>query len=100
MRFPANAVEALVRRNEVVRVIDNLSTGRKENLATIRDKVDFQQADIRELDSIRPHFAGVDYVIHLAALASVARSMENPVETTLVNLNGTLHVLLPHATHT
>src|ERR1039457_6100996 len=87
-------VEELVRRGESVRVIDNLSTGHEENLAGFRSQIDFRQADIRGLESIRPLFAGVDYVIHLAAVASVTRSMEDPVETTLVNINGTLHVLL------
>jgi nucleoside-diphosphate-sugar epimerase len=90
----SHIVEALIQRGESVRVLDNLSTGHEENLATVRGKIDFRRADIRDLESIRPLFAGVDYVIHLAALASVARSMEDPVETTLVNLNGTLHVLL------
>lgn len=90
----SHIVEELIRRGESVRVLDNLSTGHEENLSAVRDEIDFRQADIRDLESIRPLFAGVDYVIHLAALASVARSMENPVETTLVNLNGTLHVLL------
>jgi nucleoside-diphosphate-sugar epimerase len=87
-------VEELIRRGESVRILDNLSTGHEENLAAVQGKIDFRKADIRDLESIRPIFAGVDYVIHLAALASVARSMEDPVETTLVNLNGTLHVLL------
>lgn len=87
-------VEELVRRGESVRVLDNLASGHEENLAGVRDKIDFRRADIRDLEAIRPLFAGVDYVIHLAALASVVRSMEDPVETTLVNLNGTLHVLL------
>lgn len=90
----SHMVEELVRRGESVRVLDNLSTGHEENLAPVRARVDFRRADIRDPESIRPLFAGVDYVIHLAALASVARSMEDPVETTLVNLNGTLHVLL------
>jgi nucleoside-diphosphate-sugar epimerase len=90
----SHMVEELIRQGESVRVLDNLSTGHIENLASVRGKIDFHQADIRDCDSIRPLFAGVDYVIHLAALASVPRSMEDPVETTLVNLNGTLHVLL------
>jgi nucleoside-diphosphate-sugar epimerase len=90
----SHIVEELVQRGESVRILDNLSTGHEENLATVRGEIDFRQADIRDLASIRPLFAGVDYVIHLAALASVVRSMEDPVETTLVNLNGTLHVLL------
>ncbi len=90
----SHIVEELVQRGESVRVLDNLSTGREENLAAVRGKIDFRQADIRDLESIRPLFAGVNYVIHLAAIASVVRSIEDPVETTLVNLNGTLHVLL------
>lgn len=90
----SHMVEELVRRGESVRILDNLSTGREANLAAVKGKIDFRNADIRDLASIRPLFAGVDYVIHLAALASVARSMEDPVETTLVNLNGTLHVFL------
>ncbi len=90
----SHIVEELVQRGESVRVLDNLSTGHEENLAAVRGKIDFRQADIRDLESIRPLFAGVNYVIHLAAIASVVRSIEDPVETTLVNLNGTLHVLL------
>jgi nucleoside-diphosphate-sugar epimerase len=90
----SHTVEELVRRGESVRVLDNLSTGHEENLAALRGKVDFHRADIRDLESVRPFFTGVDYVVHLAAIASVVRSMEDPVETTLVNLNGTLHVLL------
>src|ERR1035441_2011245 len=90
----SHMVEELIRRGDSVRVLDNLSTGHIENLASVRGKIEFHQADIRDRESIRPLFAGVDYVIHLAALASVPRSMEDPVETTLVNLNGTLHVLL------
>ena len=90
----SHMVEELIRRGDSVRVLDNLSTGHIENLASVRGKIDFHQADIRDHEAIRPLFAGVDYVIHLAALASVPRSMEDPVETTLVNINGTLHVLL------
>jgi nucleoside-diphosphate-sugar epimerase len=90
----SHLVEELVQRGESVRVLDNLSTGHAENLAAVQGKIDFQQADIRDPEAIRPLFKGVDYVIHLAALASVARSIEDPVETTLVNINGTLHVLL------
>jgi nucleoside-diphosphate-sugar epimerase len=90
----SHMVEELIRRGESVRIFDNLSTGHQENLAAVKSKIDFHRADIRDLDSIRPLFAGVDSVIHLAAVASVARSMEDPIETTLVNLNGTLHVLL------
>jgi len=87
-------VEELVERGESVRVLDNLSTGRRENLASVDGKIEFRLGDIRDLEAIRPAFEGVDYVIHLAALASVARSIEDPATTTMVNINGTVHVLV------
>jgi UDP-glucose 4-epimerase len=90
----SHTVEELVRRGESVRILDNLSTGHLENLSTVRNHIDFHQADIRDPGSIRPLFSGVDYVIHLAALASVARSMRDPAETTEINLNGALNVLV------
>jgi nucleoside-diphosphate-sugar epimerase len=90
----SHIVEELVQRGESVRVLDNLSTGRRENLAAVHAKVDFRECDIRDLETIRPVFEGADYVIHLAALASVVQSIEDPASATLINLNGTLHVLL------
>lgn len=90
----SHMVEELVERGESVRVLDNLSTGRRENLASVDGKIEFRLGDIRDLEAIRPAFEGVDYVIHLAALASVARSIEDPATTTMVNINGTVHVLL------
>jgi nucleoside-diphosphate-sugar epimerase len=90
----SHTVEELVRRGETVRVLDDLSTGRKENLASVADKIDFREGDIRELDAIRPLFDGVDYVIHFAAASSVLRSIREPVATTQVNLMGTLHILV------
>jgi len=90
----SHIVEELVARGEEVRVLDNFSTGKRENLEAVRDRVTIHEADIVELEKIRPLFAGVDYVVHLAALASVTRSVEDPVGTSAVNLGGTLHVLL------
>lgn len=90
----SNIVEELVRRGETVRVLDNLSTGLKENLASVRDRIQFFQADIRNLEKIRPCFAGADYVVHLAALPSVPRSISDPVITNEVNIDGTLNVLV------
>jgi len=90
----SHIVEEIVRRGEPVRVLDNLSTGRKENLSSVLDKVDFHEGDIGDPDVLRRVFKGVHEVIHLAALPSVARSIEDPVTTTQVNLLGTLQVLL------
>jgi nucleoside-diphosphate-sugar epimerase len=90
----SHIVEELVRRGESVRILDNLSTGRKENLSAVLDKVDFHDGDICDPEMLRGVFEGVDYVIHLAALSSVVRSIEDPVATTQVNMIGTVQVLL------
>lgn len=90
----SHTVEELVRRGESVRVLDDLSTGRKENLSRVLNKIDLHEGDIRDLEAIRPLFEGVNYVVHFAAASSVLRSIKEPVETTQVNLMGTLHVLV------
>jgi nucleoside-diphosphate-sugar epimerase len=90
----SHVVEELVNRGESVRVLDNLSTGRRENLDHIASRIEFHEVDIRDLERIRPSFTGVDYVIHLAAIPSVPRSVKDPLTTNAVNIDGTLHVLL------
>jgi UDP-glucose 4-epimerase len=90
----SHMVEELVRRGETVRVLDNLATGKTVNLARIAGRIDFQEADIRDLAAISPHFTGAQYVIHLAALPSVARSVDDPLTANEVNVTGTLNVLL------
>jgi len=90
----SHIVDELLRRGEKVRVLDNLATGRKENLDHIRDRIEFHALDIRELEKIRPVFSGVDYAIHLAALPSVPRSVADPITSNAVNIDGTLNVLV------
>lgn len=90
----SHTVDELLRRGESVRVLDNLATGRRENLDHVRDRIDFYEVDIRDLEKIRPAFAGVDYVVHLAALPSVPRSVADPLTSNAVNIDGTLNVLL------
>ena len=90
----SNLVGELVRRGETVRVLDNLATGHLENLAPVKEKIAWHEADIRNLESIRPDFEGVDYVIHLAAIPSVPRSVADPLTSNAVNIDGTLNVLL------
>jgi nucleoside-diphosphate-sugar epimerase len=90
----SHMVEELVRRGDKVIVLDNFATGRRENLATVCDRVDVREADIRDLDVIRPSFTGVDFVIHLAAIPSVPRSIKDPLTTNAVNIDGTLNVLI------
>lgn len=90
----SHVVDELLRRGERVRVLDNLSTGRKQNLDHAQSRIEFCEQDIRDLEKIRPAFSGVDYVIHLAAIPSVPRSVKDPLTSNAVNIDGTLHVLL------
>ncbi len=81
-----------------VRVLDNLSTGRKENLDVIRaaapvGRFEWLEGDIRSIETCRDACEGVEYVLHQAALASVPRSIENPSDTTAVNVCGLVNVL-------
>ncbi len=90
----SHIVDELLKRRESVRVLDNLSTGSAENLAGVRNQITWCEADIRELERMRPDFTGVDYVIHLAALPSIPRSIADPVTSNAVNIDGTLNVLV------
>lgn len=87
-------VEELLARGERVRVLDDLSTGCRQNLAGALDRIEFAEADIRDLARIRPLFEGADYVVHLAARSSVVLSIEDPVTSTEVNIGGTVNVLV------
>jgi UDP-glucose 4-epimerase len=89
----SHIAQALVDLGHEVRVLDNLSTGRIENLRGFRDDVHWLEGDIRERDTVEAAVAGVDYVIHQAALASVPRSIQDPSATNQVNTQGTLNLL-------
>ena len=86
-------VEGLLRRGARVRVLDNMTTGRAANLAPFLADIDLRHADIRDADAVKAAAEGVDVVLHQAALASVQRSVENPMATHEVNVTGTLNVL-------
>ena len=90
----SHIVDEVLRRGDNVRVVDNLSTGQEANLAEVRERIKFCQLDIRDLEAMRPCFDGVDYVIHLAALASIPRSIADPITSNAVNVDGTLNVLV------
>ena len=87
-------VREILRRGERVRVVDNFLTGKRENLAEVSDQIDFRELDITDLDRLQPAFDGVDYVLHEAALPSVPRSVEDPLTSNRVNIDGTLNVLV------
>jgi len=87
----SHLVDALIERGDEVLVIDNLSTGKIENL---NPKAEFHQIDLRDLESIKPLFKGVDFVFHQAAFTRISRSIEEPLESNETNINGTLNTLL------
>lgn len=90
----SNTVEELVRRGQSVVVLDDLSTGKEENLAGVRNQVEFVRGSVTHLETVREACRGVDYVLHLAARTSVTRSLKEPLETNRVNVEGTLNVLM------
>jgi len=89
----SNIAEKLVTSGEKVRVIDNFLTGKIENMSTYIDKIEFINGDIRDLDTVTGVVEDVDYIIHQAALPSVPKSVELPIESNEHNTNGTLNIL-------
>lgn len=90
----SNIVEELLRRGERVRVLDNFSTGKRENLAAFQERIELVEGDLRDLSTVRRAVEGVDYVLHQAALPSVPRSVDDPLENDAVNVTGTLNLLV------
>jgi len=90
----SHLVDRLLRDGHAVAVLDNLSTGRRENLADAGDRIEFVEGDIRDLETLRSAVAGVDTVFHQAALPSVPRSIKSPADSHAVNATGTLNVLI------
>ncbi|MFQ3567709.1 MAG: SDR family oxidoreductase [Aggregatilineales bacterium] len=90
----SHIAERLLRDGHRVRIIDNLITGKLQNIAHLRGDLEFYNVSITERAALDPIFAGADYVIHHAALPSVPRSVDDPLTTHEINVTGTLNVLL------
>ena len=90
----SSLVRALLERGDEVRGIDNFATGRRENLTEMLSRIDFRQADILDLDAMHKACAGVDYVLHQAAIPSVPKSVLDPLGSNRANVDGTLNVLV------
>jgi nucleoside-diphosphate-sugar epimerase len=90
----SNIAEELVKRGYAVRIIDNFLTGKRENISSFMDKIELVEGDIRDYNACKRALAGVDFVLHQAALPSVPRSIEDPLLTTEINIKGTLNILL------
>jgi UDP-glucose 4-epimerase len=85
---------ALVAQGHEVRGIDNLSTGSLDNLADIRRAISFEQTDLQDVAGMKAACEGVDFVLHQGALASVPRSVKDPLGSHQSNINGTLNLLI------
>ena len=88
----SHVVDALLAAGAKVRVLDDLSSGRRENLANCLDRIDFMEADIRAAAACREACQGIHVVFHEAALGSVPRSMKAPATTININVGGTANV--------
>lgn len=90
----SNLVEALLARGDQVVVLDNLITGREENLPAASRQLTMLRGDVRDLDVVNEAARGCEVVFHEAALPSVGRSLANPVLSHQMNTTGTLHTLV------
>jgi nucleoside-diphosphate-sugar epimerase len=84
----------LVEQGHEVRGIDNLSTGDLANLADIRHAVSFQEMDLQDVQGMKDACDGIDFILHQGALASVPRSVKDPLTSHESNINGTLNLLI------
>jgi UDP-glucose 4-epimerase len=89
----SHLVHALVSRGERVRVLDDFSSGRRENLASIADRIELMEGDVTDAAACLRACSGVDYVLHEAARVSVTESVQDPVGAHTVNALGTLRML-------
>jgi UDP-glucose 4-epimerase len=90
----SSLARALLARGEQVRGVDNFSTGKRENIAEILERMDFREADILDLDAMHQACRGADYVLHQAAIPSVPKSVLDPLGSNRVNVEGTVNVLV------
>ncbi|MCK5343005.1 MAG: SDR family oxidoreductase [Candidatus Heimdallarchaeota archaeon] len=90
----SNLVLELIKNGNEVIVVDDLSTGNIENISQILPEITFVNGDIRDIELLKETFQNVDCVIHCAALASVPKSVEDPIAANQINIDGTLNVLV------
>lgn len=90
----SSLARALLAQGDHVRGIDNFSTGKRANIAGILEHIDLREADLLDLSAAHEACAGVDYVLHQAAIPSVPRSVANPLESNRANVDATVNVLV------
>ncbi len=90
----SHIAETLLNDGQSVRILDNLATGREGNLVSLKGQAEFVQGDLRNFDVVKAAMQGIEVVFHQGALASVPRSISDPITTLETNINGTQNVLL------
>jgi UDP-N-acetylglucosamine/UDP-N-acetyl-alpha-D-glucosaminouronate 4-epimerase len=90
----SNLVRGLLERGDDVRVLDNFSTGRRGNLTGLERDVEVVEGELRSYERVHAAVRGCELVFHLGALGSVPRSVQDPLTTSAVNVEGTMNVLL------
>jgi len=90
----SNLVEALIGQGHAVRVIDNFSSGKRENLDSFMDEIDLLEGDLTELDNVRQAVKDVEVVLHHGAVPSVPKSVEDPIGANEAGVTATLNVLV------
>src|SRR3984957_8232668 len=90
----SSLARAVLAQGDEVRGVDNFSTGKPGNIAEIRNRIDFREADLLDLKAAQEACHRIDYVFHEAAIPSVPRSVLDPLESNQANLDATVHLLL------
>lgn len=90
----SSLARAILAQGDQVRGVDNFSTGKRNNIAELLDRIDLREADLLDLDAMQSACRGVDFVLHQAAIPSVPRSVLNPLESNRANIDGTVNLLV------
>jgi UDP-glucose 4-epimerase len=90
----SSIARALLEQGDQVRGVDNLSTGKRENIADILSRIEFHEADLLDLDAMRKACAGAEWLFHQAAIPSVPKSVTDPLGSNRANVDGTVNLLV------
>jgi UDP-glucose 4-epimerase len=90
----SSLARAVLAQGDQVRGIDNLSTGKRKNLSEILEHIDFREADLLDFNAVQAASRDVDFVFHEAAIPSVPRSVNDPLESNRVNIDATVNLLI------
>src|ERR1700693_2185827 len=88
----SSLARAILAQGDNVRGVDSFSTGKRNNIAELLDRIDARDADLLDLEAMQSACQGVDYVLHEAAIPSVPRSVLNPLESNGANIDGSVNV--------